>query len=379
MQNAARADTEDPVDAEVDSTALPRRGPVRRASADEPLAHALAWLTRHHGRGRSASSLLAGLPTAERVDGALAVRALHEAGFDAGLIERRIGDLSALLLPAVLLLADGDACVLAARHADGQTYDVVMPGEVEQRCTATEADLAGAYTGQALVATPRIVTPAAKEEALLADPSEHWFWGTLRRFTPYYRSALLAALLSNVLMLVTGLATSVIYDKVIPHQAFVTLWWLALGAGLALAFDLLARQLRAHLIDMAGRKADLLVGTMLFRQSLSIRMEQRPASAGAQPPRRQVVDCCAAREAVSAMVCMWVCAKVAACLLAFCTPSKAFCAAFIADFTRAAALSLPAGAFCAALSIMESITLCRSAICASATLATSAPAALAIS
>lgn len=281
MQNAARADTEDPVDAEVDSTALPRRGPVRRASADEPLAHALAWLTRHHGRGRSASSLLAGLPTAERVDGALAVRALHEAGFDAGLIERRIGDLSALLLPAVLLLADADACVLAARHADGQTYDVVMPGEVEQRCTATEADLAGAYTGQALVATPRIVTPAAKEEALLADPSEHWFWGTLRRFTPYYRSALLAALLSNVLMLVTGLATSVIYDKVIPHQAFVTLWWLALGAGLALAFDLLARQLRAHLIDMAGRKADLLVGTMLFRQSLSIRMEQRPASAGA--------------------------------------------------------------------------------------------------
>jgi ATP-binding cassette subfamily C protein LapB len=156
-----------------------------------------------------------------------------------------------------------------------------MPGEVEQHCTATEADLSTAYTGQALVASPRVVSTAPKEdESFLADPSEHWFWGTLRRFTPYYRSALLAALLSNVLMLVTGLATSVIYDKVIPHQAFVTLWWLALGAGLALVFDLLARQLRAYLIDMAGRKADLLVGTRLFRQSLSIRMEQRPASAG---------------------------------------------------------------------------------------------------
>lgn len=282
MQNAARASDADPAAPAVDSGAPPRSGPARRASADEPLAHAIAWLTRHHSRGRSASALLAGLPTAERMDGTLAVRALHEAGFEAGLIERRIGDLSALLLPAVLLLTDGDACILAARHADGQTYDVVMPGEVEQRCTATEADLAAAYTGQALVATPRIEKPAGKaEDALLADPSEHWFWGTLRRFTPYYRSALLAALLSNVLMLVTGLATSVIYDKVIPHQAFVTLWWLALGAGLALAFDLLARQLRSYLIDMAGRKADLLVGTMLFRQSLSIRMERRPASAGA--------------------------------------------------------------------------------------------------
>jgi ATP-binding cassette subfamily C protein LapB len=56
----------------------------------------------------------------------------------------------------------------------------------------------------------------------------------MRRFVPYYRSALLAAMLSNILMLVTGLVTSVIYDKVIPHQAYVTLWSLAAGAGLAL-------------------------------------------------------------------------------------------------------------------------------------------------
>lgn len=257
-------------------------GGRRRAVSDDPLAHALAWLTRHHGRGRSARSLLAGLPTSDRMDAPLAVRALQEAGFHAGVIERPIRDLSALLLPAVLLLEDGDACVLVSRHADGRTYDVVMPGEVEQACTATEADLVTAYTGRTLVASPKVVSHASKEdEALLADPSEHWFWGTLKRFTPYYRSALLAAMLSNVLMLVTGLATSVIYDKVIPHQAFVTLWWLAVGAGLALGFDLMARQLRAYLIDMAGRKADLLVGTRLFRQSLAIRMEQRPASAGA--------------------------------------------------------------------------------------------------
>jgi hypothetical protein len=40
----------------------------------------------------------------------------------------------------------------------------------------------------------------------------------VRRFIPYYRSALLAALLSNSLMLVTGMVTSVIYDKVIPTR-----------------------------------------------------------------------------------------------------------------------------------------------------------------
>jgi ATP-binding cassette, subfamily C, bacterial LapB len=114
----------------------------------------------------------------------------------------------------------------------------------------------------------------------MREPHAHWLWGTLRKFLPYYRSALLAALLSNVLMLVTGLVTSVVFDKVIPHQAFVTLWALAAAGFAAVAFDLLARQLRAHLIDSAGRKTDLLIGAALFRQTLATRLEHRPASSG---------------------------------------------------------------------------------------------------
>jgi ATP-binding cassette subfamily C protein LapB len=98
---------------------------------------------------------------------------------------------------------------------------------------------------------------------------------------PYYRSAMLAALLSNVLLLVTGLVTAVIFDKVIPHAATTTLWTLAIGAFIALAFDLFARQLRSHLIDLAGRKTDLLIGSRLFRQTLGVRMEHKPESAGA--------------------------------------------------------------------------------------------------
>ena len=71
-----------------------------------------------------------------------------------------------------------------------------------------------------------------------------------------------------------------VFDKVIPHHAFVTLWALATGAGIAMLFDLFARQLRSHLIDLAGRKADLLMGSILFRQALGVRMEHRPPSAG---------------------------------------------------------------------------------------------------
>lgn len=250
---------------------------------NDALAHAIAWLTRHHGQERTPESLLTGLPIQGRVGPDQALRALREAGFNAGLVQRSVAELHHLLLPAVLLLKEGDACIVVARHAaDAKRYDIVMPGREHHACSAHEDELAAEYTGLALVATPqpRAASVNAGVDAV-HDPATHWLWGTLRRFVPHYRASLLASMLSNVLMLVTGVATSVIYDKVIPHQAMTTLSALAVACALAMAFDLVARQLRAHLIDSAGRKADLIVGAMLFRQTLALRMEHRPRSSGA--------------------------------------------------------------------------------------------------
>lgn len=254
----------------------------------DPLLEALAWLTRHHGRARSGESLRAGAP----VDGPLApdqaLRVMREAGYNAGLLRKSIDEINPLLLPAVLLLNEGDACVLVKRLDEGAEgggrYEVVFPGPEAAACAATTAELEPEYSGFVLVVSPQEQSQAhtrnPREEPLLRPSGDHWLWGTLKRFVPYYRSAMLAALLSNVLMLVSGLVTSVIYDKVIPHQAIVTLWTLAVGAGLALLFDLFSRQLRSHLIDLAGRKADLIIGAKLFRQTLGVRMEHKPASAG---------------------------------------------------------------------------------------------------
>jgi len=257
----------------------------------DPLLEALAWLTRHHGRARSTESLRAGAPVEGPLAPDQALRVMREAGYNAGLLRKSIDDINPLLLPAVLLLHEGDACVLVKRLEDGVEgslaagrYEVVFAGPEAAACAATTAELEPEYSGFVLVVSPQEQSQAhtrnPREEPLLRPTEAHWLWGTLKRFVPYYRSAMLAALLSNVLMLVSGLVTSVIYDKVIPHQALVTLWTLAVGAGLALLFDLFARQLRSHLIDLAGRKADLIIGAKLFRQTLGVRMEHKPASAG---------------------------------------------------------------------------------------------------
>ena len=247
--------------------------PDTAAAADALLA-ALLWLTRHHGHEHSAASLLAGHPVDEVLLPPQALRVLQAAGFKAGVVERALPQLNALLLPVVLLLHERGACILLAR-LDGARYEVLDPIS-GARSVLPEAALATRYSGFALLATPTAVStaPADKED------TPHWLWHTLRRFAPHYRSALLAALLSNVLMLAIGLVTSVVFDKVIPHQAFNTLWALTAVALTALVFDTAARQLRSHLIDLAGKKADLLMGMTLFRHTLELRMEHRPASAG---------------------------------------------------------------------------------------------------
>jgi len=278
---------------EVDDDLRPMPGATASADDDEPeapagdpLLDALVWLCRHHGVDRSEHSLLNGLA----LDGPLkpdqAVQVLRQAGFSASLVRRPPSKILSLLMPVVLILRNGDACIVLRRissrskRGQGERYEVVMPGAEQEVCTATEDELLPEYSGYALIAA---LKPGARGHHKVDEDDEgpHWLWGTLRRFVPYYRSAMLAALLSNVLMIFTGLFTSVVYDRVIPNKAFVTLWSLGAGALIAIGFDLAARQLRSYLIDMAGKKADLALGSLIFNQALAIRLEHRPESAGA--------------------------------------------------------------------------------------------------
>ncbi|WKB52761.1 type I secretion system permease/ATPase [Eleftheria terrae] len=254
------------------------------SAAADSLLQALVWLCRRHGLERTPQSLLAGLALDGRLRPDQAVQLLRDAGFNAGLVERPLPQLLSLLMPAVLLMNNGEAVLVlrrlpATRRRDAARYEVLLPASGEAPREVTEDELQAEYAGHALLASLKPTGVAGEHEA--QGPAAHWLWGTLRRFLPYYRSAMLAALLSNVLMLATGLFTSVVYDRVIPHQAFVTLWALAGGALLAVVFDLAARQLRSYLIDLAGKKADVALGTALFRQTLGLRLEHRPESAGA--------------------------------------------------------------------------------------------------
>jgi ATP-binding cassette subfamily C protein LapB len=249
--------------------------------AEDVLLAAVQWLCVHYGVVLSDAALQAGLPRESRVTPSLAVRMLGQAGIDAGWVSRDVGGLLSYLFPVVVLRKDGRACVLTARHGSGRSasYDVLLPEAQGVSVRLGAAEVGQLYGGQALLAKPR---PQLDDRAgPVAEAGEgHWLFSTLWRYRRYYASAALAALLINILTLASTFFTMNVYDRVVPNQAYVTLWSLAIGVCVAIVFETCARHVRSHLVDVAGKKADLLLGAMLFRKLLATRMEHKPASSG---------------------------------------------------------------------------------------------------
>ncbi|MCC7487800.1 MAG: type I secretion system permease/ATPase [Burkholderiales bacterium] len=253
--------------------------PDPREEPDDSLLECLAILTRLHGRPVSPDALAAGLPLeGHRLTPALFVRAAELQGYSARVLKRGLRRISNLVLPAVLLLKDGRACV--ATQIGTESSEIILPESGIGAKSASLADLAGRYTGYCIFVQPR--PRADRRSADIAPVSGRWwFWGTLWRFRSYYVETLVAAAMINLLALATSLFVMNVYDRVVPNNAEATLWVLAAGVAIAVGFEFVARTLRGYLLDVAGRKVDLLLASQLFRQALGMRMEARPASAGA--------------------------------------------------------------------------------------------------
>ncbi len=245
---------------------------------DDPLLDGLLLLCRLHGRVASRGSLSAGLPLPQqRLSPELLPRAAARAGLQARLLRRELTAIAPLSLPVLLLLKDGRSAVLTRMGTDGRA--LILPSEADGGEQWVDLDaLAADYTGQALFARPRHELEELRTP--LVPRVEAWFRDTLKLSRWLYADALLASLLINLLGLLLPLFVMQTYDRVVPNQATATLWVLALGLLLATLFELLLRVLRARLLDIAGKKTDVVLSATLFERITGMAMKARPGTIG---------------------------------------------------------------------------------------------------
>lgn len=104
--------------------------------------------------------------------------------------------------------------------------------------------------------------------------------GALRKNKQIYIQVAMAALVINMFILATPMFTMNVYDRVLPNNAIETLWVLAIGIFVVMIFDFILKLVRAHFIEVAGKRADIVMSSRIFDQLLNIRLDAKPASTG---------------------------------------------------------------------------------------------------
>ena len=252
---------------------------VPQAAVDELLA-CLQIVARTHGVAATRDALMAGLPAEDaRLTPSLFARAALRAHLSSQLVNTPLVQLNEALLPAVVLLKDGRACVVLGFNAQRDQLQVIYPELNETTVTVPLATLEADYIGTTIYARPT-QRYDARTPQVRAGRHGHWFWGVIAESTPLYRDVLLAALLANTFALGMPLFVMNVYDRVVPNHAFETLWVLALGLSIMLVSDLVLRTMRVRFVDLASSRADVKLSAFIMERVLGMRMEQRPASAG---------------------------------------------------------------------------------------------------
>jgi ATP-binding cassette, subfamily C, bacterial LapB len=252
--------------------------PKRGVSPDDPLLKCLVLLTRFYNHPFSEETLSAGLPLIDnKLTPALFERAADRAGLTAKVAERDLAKIAPLVLPVVVLLNGGAACILKTVTPQG-TCQVVDP-DTGGVSNMSLQELQKEYTGHVILIRQRLQFDSRTEHSAVPRV-EHWFWGVVREAWPIYAEVLLASLLINLFALVMPLFIMNVYDRVVPNDTTETLWALAIGVLIVLCFDFAMRMLRSYLVDIAGKRIDVILSANIFERAMGVKMEARPASVG---------------------------------------------------------------------------------------------------
>lgn len=248
-----------------------------------PLLDCLVLLSKYFHNPYTADGIAAGLPiTDNAMTPELFKRAAKRIGISARFVKRTLNKIPEMVLPAVLLLRDQQACVLLEVNKAQGTAKIFRPESGEGEVSVSLDSLLESFTGYCFFVRPLYQFDKRSEASNeKASKKGHWFWGTLTSSWRIYRDVFIASLLINMFAIATPLFVMNVYDRVVPNNAFDTLWVLAIGATVVYLFDFLLRTLRAYFIDIAGKKSDILISAAIFSKVNNITMASRPKSVGA--------------------------------------------------------------------------------------------------
>jgi ATP-binding cassette subfamily C protein LapB len=253
-------------------------------AADPPpvdaLLNSLLMLTRAFGGNQTRDALIAGLPLKDgKLTPALFERAARRAGLRSNIVATPLDGLNEQLMPVVLLLDNGGACVVTQVSSRRHRWRVVFPELSEAVVTMQREELEKNYSGYAIYVRPAFQFDTRAPQTRKTRRG-HWFWSAIGESRRIYNDVLLSAFIINLFAMAMPLFVMNVYDRVVPNSALDTLWVLSIGVFIVLFFDTVLRTMRGYFVDLAGSRIDVQLSALIMERVLGMRMEARPASAG---------------------------------------------------------------------------------------------------
>jgi len=253
------------------------------------LLQTLSLFAGRYHKSVSKETLTVGLPVPEETDipnllsfsqaNLLFSRAAKRAGYKTSLVERELSTILEIHLPMILLLAHGQSCILEAFSDNRKSVKLVYPGEaVLEEWVEVEA-LSEEYLGYAFLLKEEIAEEEWKTFSH-TQHTQHWFWNTLKLSLPIYKDVLLASLLVNLFVLASPLFTMNVYDRVIPNNATETLMVFAGGVVVVYMLDGFLKYFRTRMLEIAAKKSDVIMSSIIFEKVLDLQMAMHPKSVG---------------------------------------------------------------------------------------------------
>ena len=131
-----------------------------------------------------------------------------------------------------------------------------------------------------LVYLPVSVASLPSESGAPQRTASEWFAYAIRRHRRVFFEAVFATFVVSVIGLVAALYSMQVYDRVVPTKGYSTLWVLTIGALIAIALELILKQVRALMVDRACKFIDQELSAVFFGKALDIRLDARPRTVG---------------------------------------------------------------------------------------------------
>lgn len=206
-------------------------------------------------------------------------RVAAKAGLKSTLIQRPINQMLELQLPIILILANDYTCILESFSSDRKKAKIIYSDGDGVEDWIDVEKLESEYLGFAFLLKKEFQY-SDKSSRTLQLEQKHWFWTTLNLSRGIYKDVLWASLLVNIFVLATPLFTMNVYDRVIPNNAQETLMVFTIGIVFVYLLDFFLKFTRAYMLEMAAKKSDVIMSSIIFEKVLDLKMAEHPKSVG---------------------------------------------------------------------------------------------------